>query len=459
MRARGLRMVLLVWAVMLVLLAITAVAKRGHELRELRQRIIEHLAPVAEHGSDSIESYLWGYSYSTMATQPRVYHGSPQAHAVYLLHHDYDSPALRRTLLLCEARRCFDWCYLYQNVKNHDLRSALIEHCLRDFPDDPKVHWAAGQLALASGDFKLAERELARTLELANETAGGLPSFCRETGITEQHLRGRYVCALTLMGRWDEADEQSALAKAAGDGAAAPPLDTFDDYYQEHLRQNNPDQYARLQATKLAEQQRKIQVRLEIDDYLRSGDASALSRIESELASIDKLIEQSDSNYELQLQADELRSALLRAHLLAHDWSQVVALLSIQSDPTESYPVESYQLRPLIGLLLTRLAAGESLGRTAEENRAARLAELVSSRIDQQVERWWDWDLAYEHRGELSGLLAADYLPFLLRTDGFADALKQSGRPLDEVLAEIRAVVQPRRDNYFDSSNGKLRWH
>jgi hypothetical protein len=104
---------------------------------------------------------------------------------------------------------------------------------------------------------------------------------------------------------------------------------------------------------------------------------------------------------------------LLRAYLLAEEWDNASSLLQRKPSGLKSFSGPSGELREETARLLIALANGQPL----------------------------------DELGDLSGLLEADYLPLLLGTDGFAGALKCSGRSLHDVLPEIWRVVQPERNN------------
>jgi hypothetical protein len=93
------------------------------------------------------------------------------------------------------------------------------------------------------------------------------------------------------------------------------------------------------------------------------------------------------------------------------------------------------------------LARRQKLGRTAPENYAYWQQEFVRRSLSVDPLRIPNWkeELDALHSGELVDLLDGDYLPVLLRSEEFAAALKQSGRSLNEVLAEVRAVTEPSR--------------
>jgi hypothetical protein len=111
---RRLRIVLIAWAIVLPLLGAGALAKRSHDHRRLRSQMVEELTPLADHGPGS---------YEREAASVAEYLSYSQGKAIYLLNRGYASPELLRSLLLCEARRCYDWKYLYTSVNNYDLRT------------------------------------------------------------------------------------------------------------------------------------------------------------------------------------------------------------------------------------------------------------------------------------------------------------------------------------------------
>src|SRR6185295_8066804 len=158
--------------------------------------------------TECVPDYIWGRN--GLAWPPNQL-GSPQAMAVYLLNRGYASHALQRGLLLCEAMRVYDWKYLYPSVHNYDLRSKLIAHCTRDYPYDFKVQAAAGELSLADADYGLAVEKFANAVFQAQSHPGTLRPLCKTFGISEEHLRGRFACALTLTGEWVGAGQQAAL--------------------------------------------------------------------------------------------------------------------------------------------------------------------------------------------------------------------------------------------------------
>jgi hypothetical protein len=453
-RTRG---VVLAWLGVLLLLAVGALSKRAQEHLRLRRQVAAELHRIAEVDQGTVDDYLWGGG--SPAWDSRL--GEPQALAIYLLNRGYASPDLERGLLLCEALRVYDWKYLYEDIHNYDLRSRLIAHCIKAFPQDARVRCAAGELALADGDFDVAARELGATFDLANSPES-LQALCGGLGISRQHLHGRYACALTLTGDWAGADKQTALAAQAGDGAPAPEGDGGDgDFY------GNADVQQAAAQRAAAEEQRREQAR----EYGATHNASLLAPWLKQIAALQAeaaALPPTDSKYN---SADEQRSALdtdlLRAYLLAHEWDKAAAV-EADLDKLQNYAAydSTTQLGQLSGLLLTRLAQRQKLGQTAEEYEAQERAELektysgpdYSALTAAQREQMIHYELAWDSHGELSGLLAADYLPFLLRTDGFADALRHSGRPLGEVLQEVQVVAQPQRGLYGDSSNDKLRW-
>ena len=458
MRFNWIRSVVVAWLCVLAAMATTALVKRHAEHVHLRTRLVAELNNIAEVSHQPVEVYLW----DAHSTNWGDYDGPRQAIAIYLLNHGYASPDLERGLLLCEAMRVYDWKYLYPSVHNYDLRTRLIAHCTKDFPVDPLVHLAAGELTLAAGDYGQAVEELHSVQDLAVGQPGGTKAICNALGVSQQHMFGRYACALTVIGDWSDADAKALLAKQAGDGVDPPPAEDFESGYGDAAEQ---EQAAKADARREADRATARQYGLTHDPALI---APWLQQQATLLGKLAKLPESSEKANDLNSQLYEIDSSLLRAYLLAHDWdkaaAQEEAVAKLKNDAP--YNELNAALRDQSGLLLTRLAKRQKLGLTAAENAEALRAELEKSYATMtdpyesaaQRQRELDDELEFYRQGELSGLLEADYLPFLLRTDLFADALDKSGRSLQDVLPEIQAVTQPERGLYSDSSNEKLRW-
>jgi hypothetical protein len=463
--------IMLAWAGLLAALAGAALVKHRLDLLRLRTLLAAELYKTGvsdyagtqdsptEEWDAPIYHYFWGNDDRLWSSRL----GPPQALAVYLINQGLVSPELERGLLFCEARRVYDWKYLYPRVNNYDLRRRVVADCTRDFPGDAHIQLAAGELNLASGDFPAAASTLGRAVELGIKQPDGLRGTCHRLGVSEQHLRGRLACALTLTGDWAGADQQAALATAAGDGLAPP--EGYDEDYSYYGDAAQQVAQAREHEKRLQQQELSQQYGLTKDNRLLVPWQARLADIRTALAAPSL---GPDRRNELNSEAYELNDALLRAYLLAHDWPNAARASGELERLAGNAGYYSHgELRQYAGLLLTRLAQGKKLGLTPQDNVAKERADLEEQYKDpaystltaEQRAADMHYLLDWANHGELSGLLEADYLPFLLRTDGFADALAKSGRKRDEVLAEVQLVVQPQRDSYSDYSNGELKWN
>jgi hypothetical protein len=383
--------------------------------------VISEMAGHAEYGQGETAGYQGNYwdDSRNMA--------SPQGQAIYLLNRGRGDARLRRTLLLCEARRVRDWQYLYPVTKNYDLRRSLIRHCLQDFPADPRVQWAVGRLSLAAGDYNQAATALSRALELTAAAPGGLSGFCRRAGLSVEHFHGSYACALTLLGEPAAAQAELALAAAANDGYHVPLGDDGGPEYWYDEVQRRQWQYELAQ-----ERSRQRKLRRAAADYAASRDRRLLRHYEAELERTQQAVHAlapDDYGYDIRLAYTESLDNLLLLHLAARDWSKLQPLLA-KSDArvvSENWPSGYATRRMVCADILSRVALGQHVGTTAGGYPVA-------------------------------DLLQADYLPVLLRSDDFAAALAAGGRPLTAVMAEIRAGAVPVRESYEDRTNGSLHW-
>jgi hypothetical protein len=428
------------WWSIFALLLITAGAQHELSMRGLRTSLIASLREYAEQGIDSFR-----VDYPTSDWTDPYYAGDnlgvrEQGAAIYLLHHGYGDPALLRLLLLAEARRLDeDDQYFTMWYENYDLRRGLIRHCLADFPDDPRVQWAAGKLSLAAGEYTQAAAALGTAIRLAEAKPGGVAAFCTACGISPEHLRGRYACALAFTGQGEAARREWRLA---GDPAAVEVLPQnpagvqFDDeLFTQRL--------ARVEANK---------------SWSRRGSAGHAV----DEALLKPLLEPHrdwEGGEDAARQSQAIRQAVLRARLLQQDWPAVAGLLEQWHvlDPAvdpDQYPYHSQ--REDMALFVLRIVHGAKLGRTAAEEIAAWRQE-VRERHAADGTPIEDWELDGPVRGQYSGW--GPELAPLLASPLFAAAVRDSGRPLEDVLAEIERITQPERSPYFDNSNGKLRWH
>jgi tetratricopeptide (TPR) repeat protein len=177
---------LLAWLIVLGYMAAVAHYSRAQSLSALGTQITGQLTPYAERAVEK---------------PPGVYPRNDylydlQGPMVYLLEHHHRPVAMQRVMLLCEARRCYDFIYLYDRCFNWDLRTHLVDECTRAYPDDPLVDWAAGRCLLTGGEYDRAADEL-----LAAERLGFDP---QAAGVRPFYFTGRIETALLMAGRVDE---------------------------------------------------------------------------------------------------------------------------------------------------------------------------------------------------------------------------------------------------------------
>jgi hypothetical protein len=412
----------------------------NHELLDaLAQWELHDAALFAEAGRSDVEDFWYG----------------PASLARTLTEHGFATPEFQRSRLLCEARRCYDWIYLGRCTRLDANWRQFRQDALTSYPSDPKVQWAAGQLDLSEHIYEPAQAELRRALALAAAQPGGVPAFCRGAGISEQHLRGRLACALTLLGQWDEADQEDELARRAHDGFIAPFPWTLQLADAEGLVQGSSGNELDEFSAQLGELRQNIRqhelVRREAERYAQTRQPQLLDGWQKQLASSRALLHKpsdltNDQLAAMQSQTALAHEALLRAYLLAHQWDLAVqyndssAILSTYYDYWSVEHLDyDLPLRHEATTLLTRLAAGQKLGATVQEELALQAAQANGAPAGDSDSP--DSDEPEEAYGELAGLLDADYLLFLLHTTEFAAALQASGRRRDAVLAEIRDVT------------------
>jgi len=176
---------LLAWLIVLGYLAAVAHYSRAQSLSALATRLTAELTPYAEQAVENPPGVYPRNNYLYDLQGPMV----------YLLEHHHRPPAMLRVMLLCEARRCYDFIYLYDRCFNWDLRTHLVDECTRADPDDPLVHWAAGRCLLTGGDYARAADEL-----LAAERLGFDP---QAAGVRPFYFTGRIETALLMAGRAD----------------------------------------------------------------------------------------------------------------------------------------------------------------------------------------------------------------------------------------------------------------
>jgi hypothetical protein len=176
-----------VLAVYLCLLG-AALHKRHTSLDALTERIVREATASAEHGPADYDRYLHAY--------PEI---PWQSGAIYLFEHDRRDPRVERIILLLEARRPYDNEYIYSGAHNTDLRRWLIKQCAAQYPDDPRVAWAAGRLELAMGDFAAAAGHLGKAAKLGLDPA--------DMGEPAHDFLGRLMTAYILSGREAELEE------------------------------------------------------------------------------------------------------------------------------------------------------------------------------------------------------------------------------------------------------------
>jgi hypothetical protein len=123
---------------------------------------------------------------------------------------------------------------------------------------------------------------------------------------------------------------------------------------------------------------------------------------------------------------------LARAYCLRGEYGKAAAIYR------DHHQTLIYTLTESAVVLLSTLASGESIPANDPGD------PLGQESFDADVNNW------------LKPLRDGDLLVALLRSPQFRNALKQSGRDLDEVLPEIRAATSPQRGTYYDSSNGEL---
>jgi len=174
--------ILLIWAIAVLCLTLYAVLAKHKRQDRIAARAVAALAKDAESGTVENSDYLYGFGW--------------QGPMVDLIQHHRHYPEMERVMLLMEARRVFDWIYLYPNYKNADMRESLITHCLRHFPDDPEVHWAVGRLRLIGGQYGEAADELKHAMDMGFDP--------RAANVPAVDLQGRHETALILAGRLDD---------------------------------------------------------------------------------------------------------------------------------------------------------------------------------------------------------------------------------------------------------------
>ncbi|HES58700.1 MAG TPA: hypothetical protein ENO21_04655 [Firmicutes bacterium] len=153
-RWRRARLILALWAVAVLCLVLYAVIARHTRQDRIAARAVAELTADAESGTVEGSDYLYGFGW--------------QGPMVDLIERGRHYPEMERVMLLLEARRVYDWIYLYPQYRNADLREGLVRHCLEHYPDDPKVHWAVGRLQLVAGDYESASDEFDKAVKLAS---------------------------------------------------------------------------------------------------------------------------------------------------------------------------------------------------------------------------------------------------------------------------------------------------
>jgi len=501
------------WLALLALLLLAAPLKRHFELKRLSGRIVAKLQYKAEHGYPApytgwgdLQGYLWD-----------VNDGGAQGPAIYLINRGYTDPALLRVLLLSEAQRPYDWAYTYPRVRNYDLRSGLIRRCLAAYPDDLKVAWAAGVLELAAGDTEQAQLQLMRLLPLGPRAT--LDALARDQGVEREHILGRILAAQTLQGRnyaagacaqdwyngrWvkRKADDPVAaklyanwlaesgmyselLALLAPESPASKLLSRDDSRHfralalfwsgdLEAYRQIKPADPASIDA------EHQLLLRTEalsptgppgVQQLRACGDIYAATRDEHwlkllqdywERAGPVQVVPDLDAPYEQWEAYSEVRGAsfdagtqLARAYVLAGRWQDAQPVLDSVIAATSENCADDPAF--LTQLFLCRLALGVPLGKPV---------------VEREIPDWAKNDRYYVHgewvngewvpegeqpAGPFAALRGGDRLTALMRSPQFAEALKASGRTLEQVLPELRAATKPERDTYYDYSNGELR--
>jgi hypothetical protein len=517
---RQLARVLLAWCLLLPLLLGGALVKRSADHAELQGRVERFLRHCGT-GALPTDEYLYDW-HSGLGF-------SPQGGAVYLLNHGYGTPELRKQLLLSEAQRFYDWKYLAAGVGNHDLRSALIENCLAEYPGDPQVLWAAGVCELAAGEEERAEEHLGALLEASGEY-GQLSIFAAQLNQKPQHIVGRYCAVLTLLGKDGEAEaylrgvradnyedgwlgemwlralnDRGLWSALQAEYAAGSPgtdlalvgwgremlevLGAHEDYsvFVRTLEQFNaevdaarssiplPEAATPLQETAYewsshgmsplpvplpratqAETINSLSDRMQDEDDSYAVDLLALTGNEFWLQQVEDcwrqltlLVPRQSVGAEgssLDRQWEEWRLnvglSLVRGYVLTGQWERAAELLD--SLDNSSYWTWGEPSRVEVLQLLTRIALGQPL-------EPAKPTDTDSVQQD-----YWSPYPAGEMAGPYASLRESDYLVALLRSPQFAAAVEYGGRPLAEVIAEVREVTRPGRGTYYDYSNGSL---
>lgn len=441
------------WALLLAALLGLALVKRHLELLALGEALAAQLTPVAEAGAPELRPDPWAdpeldlYLYGDWSGAQSIQ--ASQGPAIFLLNHGYHNPALLRAVLLLEARRCYDWQYTYSRVRNYDLRSGLIRRCLKLYPDDLRVYWAAGQLELAAGDWERAALHLGRVVHDCGSMPG-LRDFGDSIGRKGRNILGRYCAALTMCGRDHEA---GVLLE---DWHRSDESDRDVTWALSHWLLDNGEYQA-------------------VIDLLTAPDS-----LQWPTPTFDAGIVFEAAAYEL-----ELRRAATTDQLAAHIES-IVAGRPAADAPWPERPLFEARLLRLIDLLIPRLlnegrwVECEEQGRLAEvyanKNVRERLPDLVfyttlalgrplsgfapqdDCQSNAWYENWYRW--RYEGTvpaGELAGFLDRPEAMRLFRSPTFDAALARRGVSFELLKPELYAAIQPQRDNYWDMSNGSLR--